>query len=283
MMLTLCLFCAFPVAAYAARAALVVEPVNVGMGGVSHVRMILDTEGADINALEGSITVPNGLDVSGVSAAGSVFTLWPVAPRYELSRRVIEFVGGVPGGVKERTGVAILSFDVRSTGRGIFTIGPVQAKAYLNDGVGTIIPVAAPSATLTVSDAPEGTVPSTKSSTDTSAPEYVYADIGRDETLFEGRHFLTVRARDGESDIASIEVREGLFGWYAPIETYYVLSDQSLRTAVYVRVSDTNGNTKVVKISGTGDTPIVPWWALGIMLACIVVVLVGIVYARRRV
>lgn len=281
--LALCLFCAFPAATYAARATLVIEPVNVGMGGVSHVRMVLDTEGADVNALEGSITIPNGLGVSGVSSAGSVFTLWPISPRYELSRRVIEFVGGVPGGVKERTGVTILSFDVRTTGRGIFTIGPIQVKAYLNDGAGTVIPVTAPSAILTVSDTSDGSAPSAKDSTDISAPEYVYADIGRDDTLFEGRYFLTVRAHDEVSDIASIEVREGLFGWYTPIETYYVLSDQSLRKAVYIRMSDTNGNTKVVKIPGTGDTPSIPWRTLGIVLTCIVVVLVGIVYVRRRV
>mgnify|MGYP000293533808 FL=1 len=71
------------------------KPLHVG--NTSLVTVMIDTGKAEINAIEGDISVSNSKDITWISTGGSVFTLWPQKPSLESGH--IVFVGGTPNTV----------------------------------------------------------------------------------------------------------------------------------------------------------------------------------------
>lgn len=152
------LFSASP--AEAADAALYMAPSNgtFVIGETFSVGVNVNTDGAAINAAEGTISFDNSvLEVVNVSSGGSVFSLWTEGPDSSNSAGTIFFGGGVPSGYTGGAGrVCTITFKSKKAGKGTarFTSGAVLA----NDGKGTNILASMESATYTISpevNAPE--------------------------------------------------------------------------------------------------------------------------------
>lgn len=266
--------------AHAASVRLTLDPLQVVPGDTVSAVVWFDPEGEQINAVEGSIPLPVGLHVRDITTAGSAFALWPVAPRYELSRRSVEFTGGIPGGLAPDKSAKLFSFLVSAEQANEFSITPQNVRAYRNDGAGTAVAVTADPAAFVVSEsAPQQPHTEVK---DREPPEEVYAEVGRDTSLFEGKYFLVVHARDAVSKIARVEIREG---WWRPYREvageYYVLHDQTLHTTIRVRATDEKGNVRVVTVPPQAGTFRMVWILYGVLAAIVCAFIVGITRLRR--
>ena len=127
----------------------------VNKGDTSVIDIYLNTEGQNINSLDGSISLSDdhggNFEVKDLSLSNSVFTMWPRKPSLEDGQK-ISFVGGVPGGIN---GDRMLLFKVivKINQAGDFKITPKNLTAYLNDGLGTSIKIAENSSTILISKA----------------------------------------------------------------------------------------------------------------------------------
>jgi len=158
-----CLLFAGPEPARAANATLYLAPYNgtFVIGDTFSVGVKVNTDGASINAAEGTITFDNSLlEVVNVSSGGSDFSLWTTKPTFSNSNGTVSFGGGLPPPGYQGGGghICTITFKSKKSGKATarFTSGAVLA----NDGKGTNILASMGSATYTVS--PQVTTPADK-------------------------------------------------------------------------------------------------------------------------
>ena len=137
---------AFPYYTNAQSGSLYLSPssgnVTVGQGFSIVVRV--NTAGVAINAAEGSIVYDSAkLQVTSISKAGSIFTIWAAEPKYSNAEGTIEFGGGVPNpGFSGSSGTVItVNFKAKTatTVKGYTEIVLVSGAVLANDGEGTNI------------------------------------------------------------------------------------------------------------------------------------------------
>ncbi len=94
-----------------------------------------------------------------------------------------------------------------------------------------------------------------KAMIDTVPPKLFEPKIGQDPSLFTGKYFLSFNAADKTSGINYYEIKEqsrilGIVqtGKWQKQESPYLLTDQSLRSIIKVKVVDKAGNEKIVEI-----------------------------------
>lgn len=99
-------------------------------------RVVLNTQGAGINAADGTISFnPAELSVVGVSK-GTIFNLWTAEPAFSNSAGTITFSGGNPTGYKGGAGT-ILSITFRAKNAGTSKVNFTKGSALAADGRGT--------------------------------------------------------------------------------------------------------------------------------------------------
>lgn len=246
---------------------------TIRAGDTSVIEVYVDTEGQQINSVEGSIILSDehqgNFQIQDISLAQSSFTLWPRKPSLE-SNHTISFVGGVPGGV---IGDRILLFKVivKINAPGAFTISPNNMQAYLHDGLGTALPIPVKNSVITVGEA--DTSPQNKweeiVSNDNQAPNPFVVELIQDANLFEGKKFISFETTDGESGISHYEVREGTYP-SVRTGTTYVLIDQKSHQDIIVTAYDKAGNFQVAVLSQKDS---INWKS-------IIIVVLGIVLVR---
>jgi len=139
------LFCvcsaALPLGAGAAVLYLMPQSQTVYQGDNFLVDVMLDSEGAQINAAEVYLKFPNEkTEVVDAGNGGSIFGLWPQEPDFSNQKGEVYFTGGVPGGFKGSGKLVSITFNSLGTPLGI---GQIQisfkenSKVLLNDGKGT--------------------------------------------------------------------------------------------------------------------------------------------------
>ncbi len=103
-----------------------------------------------INAVDLSIGYPTDvLRLDRIDRERSAFTLWPEEPQIQSASGVAHVVGGLPNGLYAHDArVVTLRFTTRHAGQGAFRI--VAGKVYLNDGLGTAVPIVAEQTAVTV-------------------------------------------------------------------------------------------------------------------------------------
>ena len=251
------------------------------------VSVTLDTQGADANTVQAEVTFPSGLfTVQKIMDGNSAISLW-VSPPKQSSPGVIDIAGIMPGGVIGAD-ESLFSFELQPTGVGTGTIQVATATVLANDGLGSSLPVALGSLSVSVS-------PALTSST-LSAPVIDYLppnsftpQIESDPNIFNGRYFLVFSTTDSGSGIDHYEVLEvpngssqKPFSAWQVAASPYVLTDQDLSSDIYVRAVDHSGNFIVVKVPARHPYAHGNYW--GALAAAIVIVLVVslLVWARRR-
>lgn len=263
----------------AATAYLKSDYTTLAVGDAILVSVVMDTDGKSPNTVDGEVLLKESVDaleITDFSLADSVLTNWLKKPSFEDESK-ISFAGGVPGGFNQKDAVLFrIVFLAKAPGQIILT--PSNMKAFDNDGKATTMTVSNTPITITVG--PPGTAPVKNQwrdivSTDNESPEDLVVAIGRDDSVFGGKKFMTISAVDKQSGIDYFEVAEGNQPAFRTGGTY-VLLDQSELTPLLVTAYDKAGNKKSILLHP--DTRMdARWWILigGVIL------LAGILFQRR--
>ncbi|MBY0539788.1 hypothetical protein K2P56_05190 [Patescibacteria group bacterium] len=271
----------------------IVAPEAVNLGGQFAVEVFLDTEGKNINAIEGSVLLPKNVSVSEVRYRGSVVSLW-LSPPAERTSGVIDFEGVVPGGYQaspERTGsgnlfTLILTANSEGIGRFAFNDAP---KAYLNDGEGTSISLSKSSAEFSVvaSDAPV----TAGLGADTYAPEaFTPAVVSGAPYGLEG-DVVVFATQDKDSGIRAYDIGFSYIGFlpeflvsWVSAESPHQISTEVLGQYVFVRAIDSQGNVRIATLAPTepGLTSFLLTWGLPVALLLFVGFLFFAIFTARR-
>lgn len=221
----------------------------------------IDTGIEEINALEATLVLPEGMRVSQIETGNSAILMWITPPRREDN--LITFAGITPGG--------FFGIQPIFTVNGNFSTDDLKEArfenvlALENDGSGGSVPVI-----LSFSLA--------ESKRDTESPENFTPVVASDPNVFDGKYFLVFATQDKGSGIKRYEVREGSFGWWREAESPYLLKSQKLNKDIYVRAIDNASNDRVVVLPSQVHSS---WWEEpGLFVILIVVVLAAVLYRR---
>ncbi len=107
-------------------------------GGTFSARVIINTEGAPVNAAEGRLSFDaSTLSVVNISRANSIFNLWTQDPSFSNTAGTIDFGGGAtPPGYTGRTGT-IMTITFRAKTAGTAKVSFTNGSVLAADGRGT--------------------------------------------------------------------------------------------------------------------------------------------------
>ena len=98
--------------------------------------IVLDTEGANVNAVELELVFPSDiLEVLDISRGGSVISLWIEDPYFSNTEGSISFIGGMPGGFAGEGIIGSITLLAKNTGN--VTVSFLNTRVLLNDGAGS--------------------------------------------------------------------------------------------------------------------------------------------------
>lgn len=240
------LFFALPV--FASNFMLNTDGAQIGIGQQFEVRLILDTQGKVINAVEGQVKfLPDFLALKEVRDGNSIINFWVERP--SAAGDVIKWSGIVPGGYNGQSGLIFsLIFEAKKAGQAEIFLE--NFKALLNDGQGTEDAASVKNLLLKIGKTGNASAPVIS---DNDAPETFRPLTGRDKSLFHGKWFLSFAAEDKGSGIDYYQVQERWFlhpgkdGW-KKAESPYLLKDQWGISYVFVRAVDKSGNARIVAV-----------------------------------
>lgn len=254
----------------------------ISSGDTSIINLFLDTEGEQINSVDGTIILLDegggNFEVKDLSITNSVFGMWPNKPSLEEGHK-IKFVGGVVGGVK---GDHLLLFKmiVKINQSGNFSIIPDVVTAYLNDGIPTKVIITKEISKIIVGEKKEETKDKWQEiiSNDNTAPLAFKIKLVKDLYLYENRRFIIFETTDSGSGIDYYEVQEGE---REPVRsgTNYILIDQNKNEKIIVTAYDKAGNFQVATINTR--TPI-NWGSIVITLLVLILIYKIIKRIKRK-
>ena|SRR3989344_173287 len=223
----------------------------------------INTDDQNINALEGTLILPESANVREIQTGNSVILIWIEKPHQ--IENIISFAGITPGGFSGIYPVFTI--------HGVFTKEDIEqirfesVLALKNDGTGKNTPVNM-SLSLVAFKA------------DAELPEEFTPTIATDPNIFDGKHFLVFATQDKSSGIDRYEVREGRWGWFKEAESPHLLKYQRLDRDVYVKAIDNTGNERMVIVSARAYGA---WLeSYGLFAILIMIVFVALTYNIKR-
>jgi len=255
--------------------------------------VLLNAENEEINAVEGKIIFPPELlELQTINDGNSIVNFWVERPHKEQGtgdkkQGEIAFSGITPGGYEGEKGLLFSAvFRALREGDGVLEVKDV--KALLNDGKGTPARLSLSPFKFIVSKedplVPGLLIPAPE---DIEPPESFKPEIARDHAIFDGKWFLVFATQDKSSGIDHYEVKESrqkiftLFQKWVPAESPYILSDQELRSFVFVKAVDKDGNTRVVKIPPQNPLKWYERWEIWIIIVLGLVIAYAVYKATR--
>jgi len=241
-------FC-IKVIVFAAELNLISHTQEINVGQQFQVDVILNTEGEQINAIEGKITFPRDLlELKKINDGNSIINFWIEKPKSAPDGQVV-FSGIVPGGYNDNQGLILsITFLAKKEGSGLIEIQ--NAKTLLNDGKGTEAKLKIFNFQFLISKEVLTTQFSVPEIKDLEPPENFKPEITSDPTIFEGKYFLVFATQDKGSGIDHYEVLESRNqkienrNWRT-VESPYLLKDQKLKSFIYVKAVDKAGNERI--------------------------------------
>ena len=204
---------------------------------------------ATINAVQGSIIIPPHVIVREISDGDSVVNYWIEKPHVNAENQTLVFSGIIPGGFNGKKGHLIsisLSADTEAT-------YPIEwnkeiTKVYLHtpDAREDIISFINTNLNITTSG-------STFAANDIELPEHFLASLEKNDALAKGKWFAVFSTQDKKSGIDHYEVAEKRgskitdykrLSWKIA-ENPYQLSDQGLKSYIYIKAVDYAHNERV--------------------------------------
>jgi hypothetical protein len=230
----------------------------------------LDPNGDCVNVVSADITYPKEyLRASAFSQGESILTLWTEAPKIVSEEGRITFMGGVPGGFCGRIPgdpgyaniVGKIIFSVPATAPYGVT-PPVDflssTQVLLADGRGTPAPLMTRRAVFTLASSTGASINEwlDEIREDDVPPEPFSIDLHRDPNTAAGKYFIVFQTTDKQSGVAKYELierdrdrpqyvrGERSPAVWRPVESPYVLTDQSLNSTIVVRAIDHAGQVR---------------------------------------
>lgn len=271
-----------------------VPPTDIPINKEFQVEVLLSTEvGESINAIEGGVIFPAEIiKYIEASDGNSIINFWIKKPELNIRKDVniyeILFSGIIPGGFDGKNGRLFrLTFQPIRETEGDLSFS-YATKAFLNSPDSQIANLVLKKSNLVIT--PEssnkeffsGFIP-----TDTSPPEEFKPEIVRDENIFDGKWFLVFTTQDKESGISHYEVYElpQTLGQTLKVpkkwkrtESPHLLSDQELKSYIYVKAVDKTGNERIVMLPPQNQAA---WYENYIVLGIILLVIVAGYIIRR--
>ena len=251
--LLLCFLFGLP-RARAAELKLSSPTLKIEAGQQFQVDLSLNTEAESINALEGKIIFPPELlKLKKIQDGNSFVNFWIEKPKDD-STGGITFSGITPGGMTIENGL-IFSAVFETITSGAATLEISDARALLNDGQGSAASLDVLPLNLTVSETTAAQKPVNIEVSDTLPPETFRPEIAQDKNIFAGRYFLVFATQDKGSGMARYEVRELRQNFFSSLTSWkeavspYLLADQELKSYIFIKAVDWNGNEKIAVIS----------------------------------
>lgn len=255
-------------------ATLSIETPQGSVGARVLLPVVLSTsENESVNVIEGAIRVPEGMTVERLSTSGSDFPLFASGPTYDIGSRMIEFTAGARNPLAPSSRALLFTIEARTNTEQTYTFETTYVRAYAGDGSGSSVSVTSSPATLAIG--PKGTTPETTLPKGFPAP--LIAEVGKDDSLFEGKWFATFFGGASRGSVAYYEIREGWWRMPERAERYYVLKDQELRTTLWVSAVFEDGGRTTVSI-----TPAHPWAERIVLLAITLIAGVAAYLLLRR-
>jgi len=251
---------------------------NYGVDEQFLLRVVLDTKGASINAVEGKILFPaDFLELKEIRDGNSFINFWVEKPQ-STKNGEITFSGIVTGGIEGENHLLLgLVFNAKKVGNGSVFFNNMRALA--NDGLGTKVILQELSHNFSISL--ESTTPRENLKIlDTEPPEDFKPFIASDPEIFDGQYFLVFSAIDKGVGIDYYKVSESFWGprgEYFITESPYLLKDQKLRKNIYIKAVDKAGNTRLVKIPARNPSV---WLETGLIFGIITLILCILIFNR---
>lgn len=290
--LTLFCFCFFVKPVLAANIYFELEARNVLKGEIFLQKVLIDTEGEEINAVEVEIKYPKEeLRVENISKGNSILKLWPKEP--EAREGIINFVGGTPGGYKGKEGILVLiAFRVISKKSADFNVEiSDKSKVFLNDGKGTAIEKNSFgfSKIKVFNNFSEKNEWEEFLKKDKTPPEPFEIKLSHSPYIFNNKYFISFFAIDKESGIDYYEVAEIKIAkkthkdelikkanWKVA-KSPYLIEDQSLKSFILVKAVDKAGNEKIELLEPNSNNNL-----LIVGLVIVLIVAVGLIITRLK-
>lgn len=209
----------------------------------------VDSDGKSINAVEGEVQLDHEVDVASltdINTSGSSFSIWPGKPLPSERNTRISFAGGSPGGFASKD-ATVFNIVLKLHKAGQIALSPNNIAVYLHDGKGTRDDVRVNDLVVSVLPKKPGAKAtddwSAITSSDTTAPEPFEIYVGQDDSVSDGKKFLSFSTTDGQSGVSYYEVVEGNL---PPIRSNgtYVLYQQERPEKVIVTAYDAAGNAR---------------------------------------
>ena len=273
----------FMPAQLALAASLYIDPASTTMSRGDSITMAvrLDTDeaaGECVNAIDATINYDSSIQPVDISRGASIFSVWVEEPTIDQEARTISFAGGLPNGYcgridgDPRLSNVVVEIVFRSPGLQIgggsevnsatVAVSP-ESVAYLNDGLGTAVPLRAFASIINLERGAGAEIVDPwreQVQTDTTPPQQFSIELVRDDKAFNGEYFIVFNTADKETGISHFEVMEepvsdsGRFSWggadapWVETRSPYVLTDQSLNSIIRVRALDKAGNEYIATL-----------------------------------
>lgn len=250
---------------------------KVTVGQIFEVRVFVNTNGEQINAIEGDISYPPSiLEAKDINEGNSIISLWVEKPAAKDGK--IYFSGIIPGGYADDR-VSVLTIPFLAKNEGVAEIRFNAIKTLLNDGLGTEASTTLSNISFTIGPAMGVATGTPALKKDIEPPEEFKAQIVNDASIFEGRWFVVFTTQDKGSGIDYYEVCEGK-NVCVIADSPYVLKNQELNQEIVVRAVDNSGNERVSFLPARNPLP----WYKDIPIPVIIVLLaiVGVALIIRR-
>lgn len=261
----------------AAEVLMVSSNNNPGIGEEFYVDVILRTESANINGIEGSISFDDSAVSFIRSENGKSFiNYWIENPKIQSSGKIF-FSGIVPNGFSgflneqdnENAGtgnITRLVFSGKKTGSSSIVLD--NSLVTVNNGEGSILNLPVSRYVINISDVNN---PTKYNLIDLNSPELT-AQIVTDENLYQGAKTLVFNAIDKESGISGVYVK--IKGDWVEIDNPFSLPQSGIKGILTVKAVDFSGNISVKRF-------FLPGYGRNSFVALIVILLISSFFGIR--
>jgi hypothetical protein len=266
---------------HAARVTFDAGTTRVGTGSVFPVEITIDAT-LPVNAITLVIPLPSSVELVGASDANSIVSMWVEKPALNSKHEVV-MSGLIPGGFTSEDGKLVtLHLQSATPGPLSLAIAP-GTTAYLHSETGEVEAVTAQTLNLTLTEGVENTPIGVD---DTLPPEKfvpVYVQVGEGDEAQWAVGFGTQDKGSGVKEYFVAESRKNIrevdteklstLSWRMS-NSPAILEDQGLKSYVYVKAVDINGNERIAQLA-----PGAKWYERPIGYILIGVLLIGVLYA----
>ena len=251
-------------------------PKQIPVSGETMVTLKVDTERIGLNAVSGSVIIPQSFELKNIYDGESGIVIWVEKPRFDSSAKQIIFSGITPGGF---SGIQkVFSFVLKPAKSGTYLLKFGALEALKNDGKGTGVLTKSTLATILVTNKTSTAVVSIE---DTVPPEEFVPSITRSDSIFKNSYFVSFGTNDKGTGIDRYEVASSWLlnpkqeDWQSVSSPYQLSLLQSFQV-FYVKAVDKNGNDRLESIWG-------PYRARAFSAVGMIIVLGYFYLASRRI